>query len=45
MDKTEMGPFEMEQLNTMQLKKQTYILVDGLQNWTTAEFLELQSII
>ena len=43
---TEMGPFEMEQLNTMQLKSETPVWFDGLQNWTTAGNIpELQSII
>ena len=36
----------MEQLNTMQLKSETPVWFDGLQNWTTAGIIpELQSII
>lgn len=42
----ENGPFDIEQLKTMQIKSETPIWFEGLQNWTTAQNVdELKSII
>ncbi|MDI6048648.1 DUF4339 domain-containing protein [Flavobacterium sp. XS2P24] len=42
----EVGPFDFEQLKTMQLKNETPIWHGGLQNWTTANNIEeLKSIL
>jgi hypothetical protein len=43
---SEIGPFDFEQLKTLQLKNETPIWFEGLQNWTTANNVEeLKSII
>jgi hypothetical protein len=43
---SEIGPFDFEQLKTMQLKNDTPIWYEGLQNWTTANNIEeLKSIL
>ncbi len=43
---SEIGPFDFEQLKTMQLKNETPIWYEGLQNWTTANNIEeLKSIL
>lgn len=43
---SEIGPFDFEQLKTIQLKNETPIWYEGLQNWTTANNIEeLKSII
>jgi hypothetical protein len=43
---SEVGPFDFEQLKTMQLKNETPIWFEGLQNWTTANNIEeLKSIL
>ncbi|WP_366183896.1 DUF4339 domain-containing protein [Flavobacterium ovatum] len=43
---SEVGPFDFEQLKTMQLKNATPIWYEGLQNWTTANNIEeLKSIL
>lgn len=43
---TENGPFDIEQLKTMQIKSETPIWYEGLQNWTIAGNVdELKSII
>ena len=43
---TENGPFDIEQLKTMQIKSETPIWYEGLQSWTIAGNVEeLKSII
>jgi hypothetical protein len=43
---TENGPFDIEQLKTMQIKSETPVWYDGLQNWTIAGSIdELKPII
>ena len=43
---SEIGPFDFEQLKTLQLKNETPIWYEGLQNWTTANNIEeLKSIL
>ena len=43
---TEVGPFDFEYLKTIQLKDETPIWFEGLQNWTTANNVEeLKSIL
>ncbi|WP_395058891.1 DUF4339 domain-containing protein [Flavobacterium sp.] len=43
---TENGPFDIEQLKTMQIKSETPIWYEGLQNWTTGNNVdELKDII
>lgn len=43
---TENGPFDIEQLKTMQIKSETPIWYEGMQNWTVAGNVEeLKSII
>lgn len=43
---TEMGPFDFDQLKTLQLTNETPIWFEGLPNWTTAGTIpELQSIV
>jgi hypothetical protein len=43
---SEIGPFDFEQLKTMQLKNETPVWFEGLQNWTTANNIdELKTII
>ncbi|WP_035673629.1 DUF4339 domain-containing protein [Flavobacterium sp. 83] len=43
---SEIGPFDFEQLKTLQLKNETPIWFEGLQNWTTANNVEeLKSIV
>lgn len=37
---SEVGPFDFEQLKTMQLKNETPIWYEGLHNWTTANNIE-----
>jgi hypothetical protein len=42
----EIGPFDFEQLKTMQIRNETPIWYEGLQNWTTANNIEeLKSIL
>jgi hypothetical protein len=42
----ELGPFEIEQLKTMQLRNETPVWFEGLQNWTTVGNVEdLKSIL
>lgn len=42
---TESGPFDIEQIKTMQIKSETPIWYEGIQNWTTAGNVEELKLI